>query len=86
MGGTNAQATNSFADIYTKGIIKGTTRKYQFDASLNFDLANVLKGLTFDTQFGIDYNTSYSQNIDNNTYAVYYAGTPTNPTSVGYRC
>jgi TonB-linked SusC/RagA family outer membrane protein len=81
LGGTNVQATNSFADIYTKGIIKGTTRKYQFDASLNFDLANVLKGLTFDTQFGIDYNTSYSQNIDNNTYAVYYAGTPTNPTS-----
>lgn len=74
LGGTSAQATNSFADVYTKGIIKGTTRKYQFDASLNFDLSNALKGLTFDTQFGIDYNTSYSQNIGNNTYAVY---TPT---------
>ena len=74
LGGTSAIPTNPFADIYTKGTIKGTTRKYQFDASLNFDLAKVLKGLTFDTQFGIDYNTSYSQNIDNNTYAVY---TPT---------
>jgi TonB-linked SusC/RagA family outer membrane protein len=71
LGGTSTQATNPFADIYTKGIIKGTTRKYQFDASLNFNLAKVLRGLTFDTQFGIDYNTSYSQNIDNNTYAVY---------------
>lgn len=74
LAGTSSQAANPFADIYTKGIIKGTTRKYQFDASLNFNLAKVLKGLTFDTQFGIDYNTSYSQNIDNNTYAVY---TPT---------
>jgi len=74
LGGTTAIPTNPFADIYTKGIIKGTIRKYQFDTSLNFDLAKVLKGLTFDTQFGIDYNTSYSQNIDNNTYAVY---TPT---------
>jgi len=74
LGGTSAIPTNPFADIYTKGTIKGTTRKYQFDTSLNFNLAKVLKGLTFDTQFGIDYNTSYSQNIDNNTYAVY---TPT---------
>jgi len=74
LGGSATQLTNPFADIYTRGIIKGTTRKYQFDASLNFNLAKVLKGLTFDTQFGIDYNTSYSQNIDNNTYAVY---TPT---------
>lgn len=74
LGGTSTQATNPFADIYTRGIVKGTTRKYQFDASLNFNLAKVLKGLTFDTQFGIDYNTSYSQNIDNNAYAIY---TPT---------
>ena len=74
LGGTATQATNPFADIYTKGTIKGTYRKYQFDASLNFNLATVLKGLTFDTQFAIDYNTQYFQNIDNNTYAVY---TPT---------
>lgn len=76
LGGTSTQLTNPFADIYTRGIIKGTTRKYQFDTSFNFDLANVLKGLTFDTQFGIDYNTSYSQNIGNNAYAVYSPGTP----------
>jgi TonB-linked SusC/RagA family outer membrane protein len=74
LAGTATQTTNPFADIYTKGIIKGTYRKYQFDASLNFNLASILKGLTFDTQFAIDYNTQYSQNIDNNTYAVY---TPT---------
>ncbi|MEO7975519.1 SusC/RagA family TonB-linked outer membrane protein [Flavobacterium sp.] len=85
LGGTSTQQTNPFADIYTRGIIKGTYRKYQFDASLNFNLASVLKGLTFDTQFAIDYNTQYSQNIDNNTYAVYSPGTPnTNPPVPGW--
>jgi TonB-linked SusC/RagA family outer membrane protein len=71
LGGTSTQATNPFADIYTRGITRSTYRKYQFDTALNFNLANFLKGLTFDTQFGIDYNAQYQQNIDNNTYSVY---------------
>ena len=71
LGGTQTQATNPFADIYTRGLRQATTRKYQFDATINFDLAKVLKGLSFDTQFAIDYNTSYAQNISDNTYAVY---------------
>jgi len=72
LGGAVGQTTNNFADMYTKGYVKSTTRKYQFDVSLNFNLSSILKGLTFDTQFGIDYNTSYDQNIFNdNTYAVY---------------
>lgn len=71
LGGIGTELTNPFADIYTRGTIKGTSRTYQFDTSLNFNLANVLKGLTFDTQFGIDYNTTYSQNIGNNVYSVY---------------
>jgi len=71
LGGTSNQATNAFADAYTRGMLQGTTRKYQFDASLNFNLASVLKGLSFDTQFGIDYNTSYSRIIGDNGYAVY---------------
>lgn len=71
LGGTSTQTTNPFADIYTRGLVKGTTRKYQFDTSLNFDLSSFLKGLSFDTQFGIDYNTSYSRTIGDNSYAVY---------------
>lgn len=71
LGGTQTQATNPFADIYTRGTRQATTRKYQFDATINFDLAKVLKGLSFDTQFAIDYNTSYAQNISDNAYAVY---------------
>ena len=71
LAGTSNQSTNPFADIYTRGTITNTTRKYQFDASLNFNLASVLKGLSFDTQFGIDYNTSYARTLGDNTYAVY---------------
>jgi len=71
LGGTSNQTTNAFADAYTRGMLQATTRKYQFDASLNFNLASVLKGLSFDTQFGIDYNTSYNNIIGDNGYAVY---------------
>jgi len=71
LGGTSNQTTNAFADAYTRGMLQATTRKYQFDASLNFNLASVLKGLSFDTQFGIDYNTSYNSISGDNSYAVY---------------
>lgn len=71
LGGISTQTTNPFADIYSRGKVQGTTRKYQFDASLNFNLASLLKGLSFETQLGIDYNTSYNQIIGNNSYAVY---------------
>lgn len=71
LGGTSTQTTNPFADAYTRGMLQGTTRKYQFDVTLNFNLASVLKGLSFDTQFGIDYNTSYNRVIGDNGYAVY---------------
>lgn len=71
LGGTSTQPTNAFADAYTRGMLQATTRKYQFDVTLNFNLASVLKGLSFDTQFGIDYNTSYNRTIGDNGYAVY---------------
>jgi len=71
LGGSSTQSTNPFADMLVRGSTKSTTRKYQFDASLNFNLASILKGLSFDTQFGIDYNTSYNRQIGDNGYAVY---------------
>jgi len=71
LGGLSTQTTNAFADALTRGTLQQTTRKYQFDASLNFNLASILKGLTFVTQFGIDYNTSYNRQIGDNSYAVY---------------
>ncbi|ADQ78598.1 TonB-dependent receptor [Paludibacter propionicigenes WB4] len=71
LGGISTQLTNPFADAYVRGYNTNTTRKYQFDASLNFDLAKVLKGLSFETQFAVDYNSSYQTVHGDNSYAVY---------------
>jgi TonB-linked SusC/RagA family outer membrane protein len=71
LGGISTQQTNPFADILTRGYTQYSNRQYQFDATTNFDLTSVLKGLTFETQFGVDYKTSYNQSIGDNSYAVY---------------
>ena len=71
LGGTQEQTTNPFADLYTQGPDKYAARQFQFDATVNFDLNFVLKGLTFNTQFGVDYYSRFNQQINNNTYAIY---------------
>ncbi|MCW0483279.1 SusC/RagA family TonB-linked outer membrane protein [Gaoshiqia sediminis] len=70
LGGTQTDMTNVFADYYAGGYSKWTSRQFQFDTGINFDLASVLKGLSFHTQFAVDYATSYTTSY-NNTYAVY---------------
>ncbi|GET21427.1 SusC/RagA family TonB-linked outer membrane protein [Prolixibacter denitrificans] len=70
LGGTQADMTNVIADYYAAGYSKWTSRQFQFDTGINFDLGNVLKGLAFHTQFAVDYNTSFTSSY-NNTYAVY---------------
>ena len=70
LGGTQQNTTNVFADMYAAGRSKWTSRQFQFDTGIDFDLRNVLKGLTFKTNFAMDYATSYSTSYDN-TYAVY---------------
>lgn len=70
LGGTQVDQTNVFADYYAGGYSKWTSRQFQFDTGLDFDLKNVLEGLTFHTQFAVDYATSYNTSY-NNTYAVY---------------
>jgi TonB-linked SusC/RagA family outer membrane protein len=70
LGGTQSDMKNIFADYYAGGYNKWTSRQFQFDTGIDFDLASVLKGLSFHTQFAIDYATSYSTSY-NNTYAVY---------------
>lgn len=70
LGGTQTDMTNVFADYYAAGYNKWTSRQFQFDTGISFDLGNVLKGLTFNTQFAVDYATSYTTSY-NNSYAVY---------------
>ena len=70
LGGTQQNTNNVFADMYAAGRSKWTSRQFQFDAGLEFDLKRVLKGLRFKTTFAMDYATSYSTSFDN-TYAIY---------------
>ena len=73
LAGTQQNKTNVFADMYAAGRSKWTSRQFQFDTGVEFDLNKVLKGLTFKTMFAMDYKTSYSTSYDN-SYAIY---TPT---------
>jgi len=73
LAGTQQNKTNVFADMYAAGKSKWTSRQFQFDTGVEFDLKRVLKGLTFKTMFAMDYATSYSTSYDNE-YAIY---TPT---------
>lgn len=70
LGGTQLEQTNPIADIYAGGSNQFTSRQYQFNTGVNADLRNVLKGLTFNYRFGLDYQTSYTLAF-NNQYAVF---------------
>ena len=70
LAGTQQNPTNVFADMYAAGRSKWTSRQFQFDAGLEFDLQRVLKGLRFKTTFAMDYATSYTTSFDNK-YATY---------------
>ena len=72
LGGTQENPTNPFAAMYAGGYNKWTSRQFQFDAGVNIALDKLLRGLSFRTQFAVDYSTSYSTSI-NNGYATYEA-------------
>ena len=72
LGGTQNQQTNPFAAMYAAGYNKYTSRQFQFDAGIKMDLSKVLQGLSFRTQFAVDYATTYNSSI-NNDYATYEA-------------
>jgi len=62
--------SNVFASYYAAGKSKYTSRQFQFDAGINFDLSSLLQGLKLYTQFSVDYATSYNTSY-NNDYATY---------------
>ena len=70
LGGTQSDMTNVFADYYAGGKSKYTSRQFQFDAGINMDLRRITPGLSFHTQFSLDYATSYNTSF-NNSYATY---------------
>lgn len=72
LGGTQLDQTNPFASIYAGGYNTYTNRQFQFNTGIDANLSGLLKGLTFKSLFGVDYETSYNQSFNNN-YAVYEA-------------
>ena len=70
LGGSQLDQTNSFAAIYAGGYNTYTSREFQFNTAVDADLNAFVKGLSFHSTFGVDYQTSYNQSY-NNEYAVY---------------
>ena len=70
LSGTQQTSSNVFADIYSKGKEKNTERQFQFNTQLHFNLAPLLSGLSFHTQYGMEYANTYQTFFQNN-YAVY---------------
>ena len=70
LGGTQSLQTNPFATMYAGGYYKYTSRQLQFDAGMKFDLDKAVSGLSFKTQFAVDYRTAYTTSISN-SYASY---------------
>lgn len=69
-GGTSVNQTNAIADCYFGGKTTGVSRQFQFDAGVIYDMNKFVKGLSFKTQFAIDYASSYDLSYDNK-YAVF---------------
>ena len=61
---------NVFAQIYAGGKTKWTSRQFQFDAGMRFDLGKLLEGLAFKASLGMDFQTNYTQEF-NPEYAVF---------------
>lgn len=66
----DAGETNSIADCYFGGRTTDVSRQFQFDAGIIYDMNKFVKGLSFKTQFAIDYAAKYSLSYDNK-YAVF---------------
>jgi hypothetical protein len=69
-GGTKTTQRNAIADCYFGGKTKDVSRQFQFDAGIIYDMNKFVKGLSFKTQFAIDYAANYSLSYDNK-YAVF---------------
>ena len=69
-GGTKTTQTNAIASGYFAGRSRDISRQFQFDAGIIYDMNKFVKGLSFKTQFAIDYAANYNLQYDNK-YAVF---------------
>ena len=66
----DSHEANAIADCYFGGKTTDVSRQFQFDAGIIYDMNKFVKGLSFKTQFAIDYAAKYSLSY-NNDYAVF---------------
>ena len=64
------KAKTLFGQIYAGGELKFTSRQFQFDGGLDFNLEKLIEGLSMKTNFGMDFKTSYNTRFDPN-YAIF---------------
>ncbi len=72
LGGSSLDQTNAFASIYAGGYNRNISRQFQFNTGVDFNLNNLLEGLSFKSMLAVDYLTSFTQAY-NNSYAIYEA-------------
>ncbi len=77
LGGNQIFETNPIATVYGGGTGSYVGRQFQFNVGFNMNLGRVLKGLSFHSLVGVDYQTSFTESY-NEQYAVY------EPTWVSY--
>lgn len=59
-----------FGQIYAGGELKFTSRQFQFDGGLDFNFGKLIEGLSMQTNFGMDFKTSYNTRFSPN-YAIF---------------
>ncbi|MDP4225436.1 MAG: SusC/RagA family TonB-linked outer membrane protein [Bacteroidota bacterium] len=70
LGGTSSYPTNAIAEGYAGGKNATIRRTFSFNNRVDINLGDLVKGLSFHTNFGFDLYTRFNQSIDN-SYSVY---------------
>jgi TonB-linked SusC/RagA family outer membrane protein len=70
-GGQSTTTTNVIADMLAPGYSKRRDRTFLFNLGTKADLASILKGLSFNTAFSMDYRSFYTENYQMRNYAVF---------------
>jgi TonB-linked SusC/RagA family outer membrane protein len=68
LGGISTNPTNAFADMLAAGYIKRKSRTFLYDIGAKADLSSIMKGLSFNVGYSMDYRSLYSE-----AYQVGYA-------------
>lgn len=61
LGGTSTDQSTVFGDMLAAGYVKNHHRTFTFDVGVKTDLSMLLKGLSFETAYSIDYWNYYSE-------------------------